>query len=99
MDERIGHTASAAAGEPQLLPQLASLIERAALLDCLPAYDALITPSGTRVGRELIERGARLRVIARAGLAFINLDSPLPQAALVALRALPQASDVRARRL
>ena len=47
---------------------------RADLLTRLDAYDVLVVRSGTLVDRALIERGTRLRVIARAGLATDNID-------------------------
>ena len=49
-------------------------LSRAELLARLGEYDALVVRSGTPVDRELMERGARLQVIGRAGLAFDNID-------------------------
>ncbi len=40
----------------------------------IPGYEALIVRSGTKVTRELIEAGARLRVIGRAGTGVDNID-------------------------
>jgi D-3-phosphoglycerate dehydrogenase len=37
-------------------------------------YDALIVRSGTKVTRRVIERGARLKVIGRAGIGVDNID-------------------------
>ncbi len=40
----------------------------------IPAYDALVVRSETRVTAEVIAAGARLRVIARAGVGVDNID-------------------------
>ncbi|HUO85162.1 MAG TPA: phosphoglycerate dehydrogenase, partial [Thermoanaerobaculia bacterium] len=44
------------------------------LLSAVAEADALITRSGTSVTRELLEAGKRLRVVARAGVGFDNVD-------------------------
>ena len=49
-------------------------LDRPALLNRLVDYHALIVRSGTPVDRALIERGQKLRVIGRAGLALGNVD-------------------------
>ena len=49
-------------------------LSRAELLACLGQYHALIVRSGTAVDRALMEHGASLRVIGRAGLAYDNID-------------------------
>jgi len=49
-------------------------LSRAELLERLGDYDAVVVRSGTGVDRELMERGAKLQVIGRAGLAFDNID-------------------------
>jgi D-3-phosphoglycerate dehydrogenase len=49
-------------------------LSRAQLLDRIGEYHALIVRSGTPIDRELMEKGARLQVIGRAGLAFDNID-------------------------
>jgi D-3-phosphoglycerate dehydrogenase len=49
-------------------------LSRAELLERLGEYDALITRSGTPVDRQLLERGSRLKIVARAGLHFDNID-------------------------
>ncbi len=45
-----------------------------ALLERIPRYDALIVRSGTKVTRQVIEAGTRLRVIGRAGTGVDNID-------------------------
>lgn len=44
------------------------------LLDEIGKYDALLVRSQTEVTREVIERGKRLQVIARAGVGVDNID-------------------------
>lgn len=45
-------------------------------LDAIGDYDALIVRAATTVDRALIERGARLKLIGRAGVAVDNIDVP-----------------------
>jgi len=40
----------------------------------IAGYDALIVRSGTKVTKEIIEAGARLKVIGRAGVGVDNID-------------------------
>ena len=47
---------------------------REALLECIGEYDALMVRSQTRVDAEVIARGARLKVIGRAGVGVDNID-------------------------
>ncbi|MFH1501522.1 MAG: phosphoglycerate dehydrogenase [Candidatus Eisenbacteria bacterium] len=49
-------------------------IDRAGLLSSIDGYDALVVRSLTKVDRELIERGERLRVVGRAGVGVDNID-------------------------
>ncbi len=49
-------------------------ISREELLKLIPEYEVLVVRSRTRVDREVIERGVRLRVIARAGVGLDNID-------------------------
>ena len=49
-------------------------INGAALLAAVSEADAIITRSGTSVTRELLEAGTKLRVVARAGVGFDNVD-------------------------
>jgi D-3-phosphoglycerate dehydrogenase len=45
-----------------------------ALVEAIPDYDALIVRSETRVDAKIIEAGARLKVIGRAGAGVDNID-------------------------
>ena len=49
-------------------------IERGDLLRLVENYDILVVRSRTRVDREVIDRGVRLRIIARAGVGLDNID-------------------------
>jgi D-3-phosphoglycerate dehydrogenase / 2-oxoglutarate reductase len=44
------------------------------LLEMIGQYDALIGRSATRISRELLDRGSRLRVVGRAGVGVDNVD-------------------------
>jgi len=49
-------------------------LDRAALLEAIGEYDALVVRSATKVNAELIAAGQRLRVIGRAGTGVDNID-------------------------
>jgi D-3-phosphoglycerate dehydrogenase len=49
-------------------------LPREALLESIGEYDALMVRSQTRVDAEVIARGARLKVIGRAGVGVDNID-------------------------
>jgi D-3-phosphoglycerate dehydrogenase len=49
-------------------------LDKAMLLEVLPAYDALVVRSATKVSAEVIEAGERLRAIGRAGTGVDNID-------------------------
>jgi len=44
------------------------------LLGVIPDYDAIVVRSATKVKREVIEKGANLKLIARAGVGLDNVD-------------------------
>src|SRR6266545_5979861 len=48
--------------------------DKAQLLEVLPEYDALVVRSGTKVTAEVLEAGAKLRVVGRAGTGVDNID-------------------------
>lgn len=49
-------------------------LDRAALLESIAEYDAVIVRSATKLDREVIERAGRLKVIGRAGIGLDNID-------------------------
>jgi D-3-phosphoglycerate dehydrogenase / 2-oxoglutarate reductase len=44
------------------------------LLACIGEYDGLVVRSGTKVTKELIDAGTRLKLIGRAGTGVDNID-------------------------
>src|SRR2546428_10864245 len=44
------------------------------LLEIIPNYDALIVRSRTKVSADVIAKGAKLKVIGRAGIGVDNID-------------------------
>ncbi|MCM8773030.1 MAG: phosphoglycerate dehydrogenase [Candidatus Omnitrophica bacterium] len=44
------------------------------LIDLIPPYDVLIVRSGTKVTKEVIEKGKNLKIIGRAGVGLDNID-------------------------
>ncbi|HSM58993.1 MAG TPA: phosphoglycerate dehydrogenase [Candidatus Sulfomarinibacteraceae bacterium] len=44
------------------------------LLAMIPEYDALIVRSGTKVDKDVLEAGERLKVVGRAGIGVDNID-------------------------
>ncbi len=49
-------------------------LDKAALLEIVGGYDALVVRSATKVTAEVIDAGTRLRVIGRAGTGVDNID-------------------------
>lgn len=45
-----------------------------ALIQTIPDYDAIMIRSGTKVTREVIEAGSKLKIIGRAGVGVDNVD-------------------------
>jgi D-3-phosphoglycerate dehydrogenase / 2-oxoglutarate reductase len=65
----------------QLLEQVAQVDVRTdlspeELIQVIPDYDALMIRSGTRVTKEVIEAGSKLKIIGRAGVGVDNVDVP-----------------------
>lgn len=51
-------------------------LSREELLAAIGGYDALIVRSATKVDKELLEAGTRLKVVGRAGVGLDNIDVP-----------------------
>ncbi|HET6386918.1 MAG TPA: phosphoglycerate dehydrogenase [Armatimonadota bacterium] len=62
----------------------------------LPEYDALIVRSETKVTREVVNAGARLKVIARAGVGVDNIDVPAATARGIAVVNSPEGNTIAA---
>lgn len=60
--------------DPEVLVNSQKKMARAELLAHVADYDALIVRSETKVDREVIDRGARLKVIGRAGIGVDTID-------------------------
>jgi D-3-phosphoglycerate dehydrogenase / 2-oxoglutarate reductase len=65
-------------------------IEKEELLRIVGDYDALIVRSRTRVDREVLEKGTRLRLIARPGTGLDNIDTEYAQLRGVAVVNSPE---------
>ncbi len=61
--------------------------DRPALLEAVPAADALIVRNRTRVDAELLGRAAALRVVGRLGVGLDNID--VPACAAKGIRVIP----------
>ncbi len=64
------------------------------LAEAIPAYDALIVRSATKVPREVIEQGTRLKVIGRAGAGLDNIDVAAARELGVEVRNTPGANSI-----
>jgi D-3-phosphoglycerate dehydrogenase len=60
--------------DPQMAVHAVKKMPRAELLEKIASYDALIVRSETKVDAEVIDRGAKLRVIGRAGIGVDTID-------------------------
>ena len=49
-------------------------LTEAQLVEAIPAFDALVVRSATKVGEKVLEAGRRLRVVGRAGVGVDNID-------------------------
>lgn len=49
-------------------------ISKEELLEVIPEYDGIIVRSATKVTREVIDRGKKLKIIGRAGIGLDNVD-------------------------
>ncbi|MGB4125520.1 MAG: phosphoglycerate dehydrogenase [Dethiobacteria bacterium] len=78
-----------------LQPHLSS----AELQQIIGDYDALIVRSSTRVTRELIEAGRRLKVIGRAGVGVDNIDLPAATEKGIMVVNVPEANTISAAEL
>lgn len=70
--------------------------DRRGLLAAVGDHDALIVRSHTKVDRELLERGASLRVVGRAGVGVDNIDVPAATSRGVMVVNAPESNVVSA---
>jgi len=64
------------------------------LAEIVDAYDGIIVRSATKVPREVIERGTRLKVIGRAGAGLDNIDVDFARERGIEVRNTPGANTV-----
>jgi len=64
------------------------------LLEAIPAYHALIVRSRTKVTKDVLARGANLRVVGRAGVGVDNIDVAEATARKIVVVNAPTASSV-----
>jgi D-3-phosphoglycerate dehydrogenase len=60
--------------DPHIQCETRTGLSPAQLAEIIPAYDALLIRSSTKVTREVIERASSLKVIGRAGVGVDNVD-------------------------
>jgi D-3-phosphoglycerate dehydrogenase len=74
-------------------------LDKVRLLEVLPEYDALVVRSATKVTAEVLQAGARLRVVGRAGTGVDNIDvEAATQRGIIVVNA-PAANSVAAAEL
>lgn len=69
-------------------------LSKAALLETIPDYDALIVRSGTQVDADVLAAGSRLQVVGRAGIGVDNIDIEAATAQDVIVMNTPTANNV-----
>src|SRR5208337_4012804 len=60
--------------DPRIQCDIRTGLSPTQLAEIIPAYDALLIRSSTKVTREIIERASSLKVIGRAGVGVDNVD-------------------------
>ena len=71
-------------------------LSRAALLDTIGEFDAMVIKSVTRVDAELLAAAPRLRVIGRAGTGTENIDLAAAEARGIEIVTVPTGNTVSA---
>jgi len=66
----------------------------AELLEAIGAYDAIIVRSATKVTKDVIDAGTRLKVIARGGVGLDNIDVAHAKQKGIAVLNTPKASSI-----
>jgi len=69
-------------------------LDSKALLGAIPPYHALIVRSRTKVTKEVLDRGASLKVVGRAGVGVDNIDLTAATARRIVVVNAPTASTV-----
>jgi len=66
------------------------------LVKIIPEYDALMIRSGTKVTKEIIEAGTKLKIIGRAGVGVDNVDVPAATRQGIVVVNSPQGNTIAA---
>src|SRR2546425_7343465 len=69
-------------------------LDSKALLGAIPSYHALIVRSRTKVTKDVLDRGANLKVVGRAGVGVDNIDVETATARKIVVVNAPTASTV-----
>src|SRR2546426_1160178 len=69
-------------------------LDSKALLSAIPSYHALIVRSRTKVTKDVLDRGASLKVVGRAGIGVDNIDVTAATARRIVVVNAPTASTV-----
>lgn len=85
--DRLGQAADAAY-------DLKTGLSKEELLAAIPAYDALIVRSGTKVDADVLAAGDRLRVVGRAGMGVDNIDVRAATMRGIIVMNTPQANSI-----
>jgi D-3-phosphoglycerate dehydrogenase / 2-oxoglutarate reductase len=82
--------------EPSLRVDIKPGLPADELKKVIPGYDAIIIRSETKLTRELIEAGGRLKVIGRAGIGLDNIDIPAATKKGIVVMNTPQENAIAA---
>ncbi|MBI4239028.1 MAG: hydroxyacid dehydrogenase [Deltaproteobacteria bacterium] len=69
-------------------------IPKETLMELMPTCEAVVVRSATKITKDVIERGARLKLIVRAGVGIDNVDAATAEARGIAVRNTPAATSI-----
>lgn len=64
------------------------------LLQCVPLYDGMIVRGATKVTKEIIQAGKKLKLIARAGVGLDNIDQEAAKKRKIRVLNTPEATSI-----
>jgi D-3-phosphoglycerate dehydrogenase len=85
--------------QAHLVVDIALNLTRGELLKKIPTYDALLVRSQTKVDRDVIAAGSRLKLIGRAGVGIDNIDIVEAKARDIAVINTPSGNSISAAEL